>query len=61
MYDVVIIGAGASGIMSACLIKEKNPSYKVLLVEKNDKIGKKLLITGNGRCNLGNLNLNIKD
>lgn len=59
MYDVVIIGAGASGIMSACLIKEKNPTYNVLLLEKNDKIGKKLLITGNGKCNLGNINFNL--
>ncbi len=59
MYDVVIIGAGASGIMSACLIKEKNPKYNVLLLEKNDKIGKKLLITGNGKCNLGNINFNL--
>lgn len=61
MYDVVIIGAGASGVMAACLIKEKNPLYKVLLLEKNDKIGKKILITGNGRCNLGNTNIDEKN
>ena len=61
MYDVVIIGAGASGVMAACLIKEKNPLYKVLLLEKNDKIGKKILITGNGRCNLGNTNIDVEN
>ena len=61
MYDVAIIGAGASGLMCACVLKIKNHKLKVLLLEKNDKIGKKLLITGNGRCNLGNLNTNISN
>lgn len=52
-YDVIIIGAGASGIMCASNIYSK----KVLLLEKQDKIGKKILVTGNGRCNLTNKNL----
>ena len=55
-YDVVIIGAGASGMMCASALKIKNNNLKVLILEKNDKVGKKLLITGNGRCNLGNVN-----
>ena len=46
MYDVIIIGAGASGTFCALSLKYKNPNLKVLLLEKNDKLGKKLLITG---------------
>ena len=59
MYDVIIIGAGASGCFLALTLKYKNPNLKVALIEKNDKLGKKILITGNGRCNLGNTNINI--
>lgn len=59
MYDVIIIGAGASGCFLALTLKYKNPNLKIALIEKNDKLGKKLLITGNGRCNLGNTNINI--
>ena len=54
MYDVLIVGAGASGVMLASILREKNKSIKILILEKNDKICKKLSITGNGRCNLGN-------
>jgi len=52
MYDVVIIGAGASGLVSAVVLARCRK--KVLILEKNEKIGKKLLATGNGRCNLTN-------
>lgn len=61
MYDVIIVGAGASGCFLALTLKYKNPSLKVLLLEKNDKLGKKILITGNGRCNIGNTNIKIDD
>ena len=59
MYDVIIVGAGASGCFLALTLKYKNPNLKVALIEKNDKLGKKLLITGNGRCKLGNTNITI--
>lgn len=59
MYDVIIVGAGASGCFLALTLKYKNPNLNVALIEKNDKLGKKLLITGNGRCNLGNTNITI--
>lgn len=61
MYDVIIIGAGAAGCFLALTLKYKNSNLKVALVEKNDKLGKKLLLTGNGRCNLGNLDTDINN
>lgn len=54
MYDVVVIGAGASGVFFSLVLKERKSFSNILILEKNDKLGKKLLLTGNGRCNLGN-------
>jgi predicted Rossmann fold flavoprotein len=51
-YDVVIVGGGAAGIMAAITAKRRGAS--VLVCEKMTTIGKKLLITGAGRCNLSN-------
>lgn len=53
--DIIIIGGGASGMMCAVKAKENNPDKSVLILEKQNKIGRKLLSTGNGRCNLTNL------
>jgi hypothetical protein len=53
MYDVIVIGAGPSGIMASIMASSNHK--KVLLIEKNNKIGKKLELTGGGRCNLTNL------
>ena len=52
IYDVVIIGAGAGGCFSA--IQAAYNGKNVLLLERNEKIGKKLFITGKGRCNVTN-------
>ena len=52
MYDTIIIGAGASGLVSAIVLAKRGK--KVLLLEKNNKVGKKILATGNGRCNITN-------
>ncbi|MBQ7880990.1 MAG: NAD(P)/FAD-dependent oxidoreductase [Clostridia bacterium] len=52
IYDLIIIGAGASGCMAGIQASRKGAS--VLLLEKNEKIGKKIYITGKGRCNLTN-------
>lgn len=52
--DVIIIGGGASGLMCAVSAKLKNKNISVAIIEKNERIGKKLLSTGNGRCNLTN-------
>lgn len=51
-YDVLVIGGGASGMMAAGRAAER--SKKVLLLEKNKKLGEKLRITGGGRCNITN-------
>ena len=50
-----IIGGGASGTYLAIRLKELNPSFSVAIIEKNDKLLKKISVTGNGRCNYANL------
>lgn len=52
MYDTIVIGGGVSGIMAAYAASLND--NKVLLIEKNKKLGKKLLISGGGRCNVTN-------
>lgn len=54
---IVVIGGSASGIYFSLLLKRKRPEYDILLLEKEAKIGKKLLATGNGHCNCLNANL----
>jgi len=51
---VACIGGGASALMCACFVEPKN---ELVIIEKNEKVGKKILATGNGRCNLTNLNM----
>jgi predicted Rossmann fold flavoprotein len=51
-YDVIVIGGGPSGLMAAIAAGEKGS--KVLLVDKGDKLGRKLAISGGGRCNVTN-------
>ncbi|MGB1310928.1 MAG: NAD(P)/FAD-dependent oxidoreductase [Leucothrix sp.] len=53
MYDVIIIGAGAAGLM--CAIEAGKRGRRVLVLEKANKAGKKILISGGGRCNFTNL------
>lgn len=54
IYDVCIVGGGASALACATAIKKENSNIEVLLLEKNDRLGKKIFATGNGRCNLSN-------
>lgn len=51
-YDVIVIGAGPSGMMAA--ITSAQYGKKVLLIDRNDVIGKKMRLTGGGRCNITN-------
>ncbi len=53
MYDCIIVGAGPAGTIAA--ITASKSGNKVLLIEKNSHIGKKLLISGGGRCNITNM------
>ena len=55
-FDVIIIGAGAAGLLCASEALKRNKS--VLILEKANKAGKKILISGGGRCNFTNLNIN---
>mgnify|MGYP001470487705 CR=1 FL=1 len=52
MSKVIVIGGGAAGMMAAIAAAQKR--HKVILLEKNEKLGKKLFITGKGRCNVTN-------
>ena len=51
LYDLVIIGGGASGLFLANLLHEK---CKVAIIEAKDRVGRKILASGNGKCNLLN-------
>lgn len=52
-YDVLILGAGAAGLMCAAVAAQRG--RRVLLIDKADKLGKKILISGGGRCNFTNM------
>lgn len=52
---VAVIGGGASGLVCAIEIKKLNPDISVTVYEANSRVGKKILATGNGRCNLTNM------
>ena len=53
-YDVIILGAGAAGLM--CAITAGNRERRVLILESSNKVGKKILMSGGGRCNFTNIN-----
>ena len=52
LYDALIIGGGASGLMAACALSRRG--RRIVILEKQARVGRKLLSTGNGRCNLTN-------
>lgn len=60
IWDIAIIGGGASGLMAARtaaeVLQNQHKPYRILVLERMNKLGKKLLATGNGRCNLTNVN-----
>ncbi len=55
-YDVLIIGAGASGLYCACRILSES-GVRLGIIDSNDSVGKKLLMTGAGRCNISNYDM----
>lgn len=56
---IIVIGAGASGVVAAINYKRNHPSDDVLIIEHLDKPLKKILATGNGKCNLANSNIDF--
>ena len=55
-YDLIIVGGGASGLAAALSAANKYKEIRILIIEQLARVGKKILVTGNGRCNLTNLN-----
>ncbi len=56
-YDILIIGGGAAGLAAAVSARWENSEIKIGIVEKNDRIAKKIHATGNGRCNYTNMDV----
>ena len=56
-FDLLIIGGGAAGMMAA--ITSAREGQKVCIIEKLDKLGKKLFATGNGKCNFTNAYMHV--
>ena len=56
-HSLIIIGGGAAGLTSALIAKDLG--IDVAIIEGSDRVGKKILTTGNGRCNISNTNINV--
>lgn len=54
-YDIVVIGGGAGGLFFTALASDVCNHLSFAIIEKNQRVGKKLLVTGNGRCNITNI------
>ena len=59
IYDTFIIGGGASGLCTAVALKQLDRSLDIAIAEQLSRVGKKLITTGNGRCNITNSNPDI--
>ena len=59
-YDVAIIGGGAAGLCAAIRIKQLKRNASVVLLEQLSRVGKKLITTGNGRCNITNAEITLE-
>ena len=56
--EILIIGGGAAGLAAACALSNRR---RVVLLEKQSRVGRKLLATGNGRCNMTRLGASARD
>ena len=56
MKKILVVGAGPCGLMASYQIKKNNPSDQVILLDK-DEFGKRIKVSGNGRCNFSNINV----
>lgn len=57
MRNIYIIGGGVCGIVASYYIKKLNPNYQVTVLEKDKEVGKRIKVSGNGRCNFSNDNI----
>ena len=55
MIDICIVGGGAAGMTAAIHAKEADPALHICIIEKKNQLGRKILASGNGKCNLSNL------
>lgn len=55
MKHILVIGGGAAGMAAAITAARENPAARITILERMDRVGKKILATGNGRCNLTNM------
>lgn len=58
---IAIVGGGAAGLMAAASALETNPAAEIFLIERNDGLGKKVIISGGGRCNVTTGLTNVRD
>jgi predicted flavoprotein YhiN len=56
-YNLAVLGGGASGLCAAINCARHNSRMKIVIIERLPRVGKKILATGNGRCNLSNINV----
>ena len=59
-YDLIIVGGGASGLVCAIETARKKPQWRIALLEASDTFGKKIRISGNGKCNIANTRITPK-
>ncbi len=60
VWDLIILGGGASGMMTAAVASGRDDLRSILILEKNKNLGEKLKITGGGRCNITNAEFDLK-
>lgn len=60
-FDIAVIGGGAGGLFFTALAAKMHKELRFAVIEKNPRVGKKLLVTGNGRCNLTNIYTSVSD
>ena len=58
-YHIAIIGGGAAGLMAACAAAMESGGIRIAVIEQQQRVGKKILATGNGRCNLSNISMDL--
>jgi predicted Rossmann fold flavoprotein len=56
-FDLVIVGGGAAGILAAISAKKYHPDYSICIIDRTFALGRKILVSGAGRCNITNINL----